>query len=106
MARAARCAGSSPAIIFVAAVGQCPKASDGPLGIPSDHLEWKQPEAALTARLTPGKGILAADESFSTIGKRFAAVAIAATEEDRRAYRKLLFTTPGLGDFISGAPRR
>ncbi len=55
--------------------------------------------AALIAR---GKGILAADESFPTIEKRFAALAIPATEESRRAYRELLFSTPGLGEFISG----
>jgi len=52
--------------------------------------------------LSPGKGILAADESLPTIGKRFAALAIPATTENRRAYRELLFTTPGLGEFISG----
>lgn len=55
---------------------------------------------ALVAR---GKGILAADESFPTIGQRFAALKIPATEENRRAYRELLFSTPALGDFISGA---
>lgn len=60
---------------------------------------------AATARalVASGKGILAADESFPTIGKRFAALEIPATEENRRAYRELLFTTPALGDFISGA---
>ena len=52
--------------------------------------------------LTPGKGILAADESLATIGKRFAAIDIPSTEENRRAYRELLFTTPGLCEFISG----
>ena len=52
--------------------------------------------------MAPGKGILAADESFPTIEKRFAALAIPATEESRRAYRELLITTPGLGEFISG----
>ncbi len=59
-------------------------------------------ESAVTALLAPGKGILAADESFPTIGKRFQAVDIPSTEENRRAYRELLFTTPGLGEFISG----
>lgn len=48
------------------------------------------------------KGILAADESFPTIEKRFKSVGIASTEENRRAYREALFSTPGLGDFISG----
>ena len=60
--------------------------------------------ASTAAKLiAPGKGILAADESFPTIGKRFAALNIPATEENRRAYRELLFTTSGLGESISGA---
>jgi len=53
--------------------------------------------------VAPGKGILAADESLPTIGKRFKALDIPSTEENRRAYRELLFTTPGLGEFIGGA---
>lgn len=48
------------------------------------------------------KGILAADESTSTIAKRFAAVKIENTEENRRQYRELLFTAPDLSDYISG----
>ncbi len=55
------------------------------------------------ALLASGKGLLAADESLPTIGKRFAALAIPSTEENRRAYRELLFTTPRLGESISGA---
>ncbi|MGC1819283.1 MAG: class I fructose-bisphosphate aldolase [Casimicrobiaceae bacterium] len=49
-----------------------------------------------------GKGILAADESLPTIAKRFAAVGVEATTDNRRAYRSMLFTTPGAGAFISG----
>ncbi|MET3808475.1 fructose-bisphosphate aldolase class I [Nakamurella sp. UYEF19] len=48
------------------------------------------------------KGLLAIDESISTCNKRFAALCIAQDEPTRRAYRELLVTTPGLGDFISG----
>jgi len=59
-------------------------------------------ESTLTALLAAGKGILAADESFPTIGKRFAALAIPSNEENRRAYREMLFTTSGLNEFISG----
>ncbi|MDW8479981.1 MAG: class I fructose-bisphosphate aldolase [Xanthomonadales bacterium] len=55
------------------------------------------------ALVAPGKGILAMDESHSTIGKRFAAVGLENTEENRRAYREMLLTTPGLGEHISGA---
>ncbi|MDO6442031.1 class I fructose-bisphosphate aldolase [Marinobacter sp. 2_MG-2023] len=50
----------------------------------------------------PGKGILAADESHPTIAKRFKAVGVESTEDLRREYRSLIFTPPGLGDFISG----
>lgn len=49
-----------------------------------------------------GKGILAADESLATITKRFQAVGVESTEENRRAYRALLVTTPGIGEFVSG----
>jgi fructose-bisphosphate aldolase, class I len=52
--------------------------------------------------VAPGKGILAADESTPTIEKRFAAIGLNSTEETRRAYREMLFTTPGLGESISG----
>lgn len=50
-----------------------------------------------------GKGILAADESTPTITKRFQSIGLPSTEEHRRAYREMLFTTPRLGDYISGA---
>lgn len=52
--------------------------------------------------VTPGKGILAADESSSTIKKRFDAVGVADTEENRRAYRDMLLTANGLEEYISG----
>ena len=48
------------------------------------------------------RGILAADESTGTIEKRFKAIGVVATEETRRAYREMLFTTPGMEKFISG----
>ena len=55
------------------------------------------------ALVAPGKGILAADESLPTIGRRFAAHGILNEAENRRAYRELLFTAPALNEFISGA---
>ena len=61
--------------------------------------ELKETARALVA---PGKGILAADESISTIGKRFAKLGIPSTAETHRAYRDMLFTTPGIEEFISG----
>lgn len=48
------------------------------------------------------KGILAADESFGTIEKRFKSINLESTEDSRRAYRELLFTTEGIEQFISG----
>lgn len=60
-------------------------------------------KATAQAMVAEGKGILAADESTGTAGKRLEAENIESTEESRRDYRQLLFTTPGLGDYISGA---
>ena len=54
------------------------------------------------AMVAPGKGILAADESTGTIEKRFKSVGVEVIEENRRAYRDMLFTTRGLGENISG----
>ena len=54
------------------------------------------------AMVAPGKGLLAADESAGTCKKRFDSVNVESTEENRRAYRELLFTTPGVGDYVSG----
>src|SRR5262245_52279977 len=50
-----------------------------------------------------GKGILAADETPGTLAKRFEALKIVFTADSRRAYREMLFTTPGAAAFISGA---
>lgn len=54
------------------------------------------------AMVAPGKGILAADESTSTIGQRFAGIDTTSTEQSRRAYRELLFTAPDMESHISG----
>ena len=59
-------------------------------------------ESTARALVAPEKGILAADESFPTIEKRFKSINIPSTEENRRAYRDMLFTTPRLQDYISG----
>jgi len=52
--------------------------------------------------VVPGKGILAADESTSTIKKRFDAIGVESTEANRRTYRELLFRTKGAAEYISG----
>jgi fructose-bisphosphate aldolase class I len=59
-------------------------------------------EATARALVAPEKGILAADESTGTIEKRLKSIEVESTEEKRRDYREMLFTTPGLGDHISG----
>lgn len=55
------------------------------------------------AMMAAGKGIIALDESPGTIGKRFDAVGVANSSDNRRAWREVLLTTPGLGEYISGA---
>lgn len=52
---------------------------------------------------TPGKGILASDESNGTCGKRFESIDVENTEENRRKYRELLYSTENLEDYIVGA---
>ena len=59
-------------------------------------------ESIALAMVAPGKGIMAADESTNTITKRLAAVGVESTEENRRAYREMLLTTPGLNEHVSG----
>src|SRR5207244_3064057 len=64
--------------------------------------ETQSLEEIARALVAPGKGILAADESDGTIKKRFDSIGVESTEENRRAYRELLFTTEGAEEFISG----
>ena len=59
-------------------------------------------ESTARALAAPGKGILAADESLPTLAKRFKSIDVEPSEENRRAYRELLFTTAGLNEGISG----
>ncbi len=54
------------------------------------------------AMVAPGKGILAADESHPTIKKRFDPIGVENTEQNRRVYREMLFTAPGIEDWIGG----
>ncbi len=61
-----------------------------------------QLKATVKAMLAPGKGLLAADESSATAAKRFDAVGVENTEENRRLYRQLLLTSDGVEDFLSG----
>ena len=70
------------------------------LGVKNPFLD----EMVATAKkiATRGKGILAADESTGTIGKRFAAINVENNEENRRKYRQILFTSEGVEEYISG----
>ena len=58
--------------------------------------------ATAEAMVADGKGILAIDESSPTVKKRFDSINVECTEENRRAYRELLITCPGIGEFITG----
>ena len=66
-------------------------------------MNTREMEDTAKALVANGKGILAIDESDATIEKRFKSIGIESTPETRRAYREMLLTTPGLGEFISGA---
>jgi fructose-bisphosphate aldolase class I len=59
-------------------------------------------EATAQSLVADGKGILAADETVPTVTKRLGAHDIASTADSRRAYREMLFTTPGISAYISG----
>lgn len=61
-----------------------------------------QLDSTIKALVQDGKGILAADESSPTIAKRFAAINVESTEENRRDYRSLILSTPDLGKYING----
>ena len=61
-----------------------------------------QMQRTIERLISPGRGILAADESYPTITKRLSDHGIESTEENRRFYRALLATTPGIGEYVSG----
>jgi len=65
-------------------------------------MDIQQLESTAKALVAEGKGILAADESSGTIKKRLDSIQVESTEDSRRGYRELLFTTEGAEEFISG----
>jgi fructose-bisphosphate aldolase, class I len=67
-----------------------------------DEMSHQDLHETAKALVAEGKGILAADESDSTIKRRFDSIDLESTEENRRAYRDMLFTTPGVEEYISG----
>src|SRR5688572_1820052 len=66
------------------------------------HMPAQSLEAVARAMVAPGKGILAADESTGTIEKRLKSIQVENSEDNRRAYRDMLFSAKGLGQYISG----
>src|SRR5260221_9708030 len=77
----------------------------GPLSPPQqdpDPMDTALLAKTAAAMVAKGKGILAADESSGTCEKRFQTVKVECTEENRRAYRQLLFGTPGIEQYLSG----
>ena len=65
-------------------------------------MHYEELETTMEHLLQDGKGILAADESNGTIGKRFATIGIENNESNRSDYRVLLATTKGLEEYING----
>jgi fructose-bisphosphate aldolase, class I len=65
-------------------------------------MDVQQLESTAHALVAEGKGILAADESDGTIKKRFDSIGVESTEDNRRAYREMLFSTEGVEEYISG----
>jgi fructose-bisphosphate aldolase class I len=65
-------------------------------------MNWQELYDTAAAIVADGKGVLAADESTGTIKKRFDSIGVESTEESRRAYRNLLFTTSGMEEYIGG----
>jgi len=79
-------------------------ASRGDFSLRMALADYKEELAKTAAAIAaPGKGILAVDESTKTIGKRLQSIGVENTEDNRKAYRGLLFTAPGLGKYVSGA---
>src|SRR4029453_6685263 len=75
-----------------------------PIPKPSQETPMSSNDLAAIAKamVASCKGILAADESTGTIERRFKSINVDNVEENRRAYRDMLFTTKGLGQYISG----
>jgi len=65
-------------------------------------MSWDSLTDIANAMVEKGRGILAADESTPTCTKRFDSIGVESTAENRNAYRDMLFTTPGMEEFISG----
>lgn len=67
-----------------------------------DHIEIEKLKSTISKMMADAKGILAADESNSTCDKRFEALGIPTTEEERRRWRELLLCAPGMEQYVNG----
>ena len=65
-------------------------------------MSWNSLPEIANAMVAKGRGILAADESTPACTKRFDTIGVESTEANRNAYRDILFSTPGMEEFISG----
>ena len=90
-----------PTLDFTAGDGEL-RSRTGPGPVERAPMTETTLDATAQALVAPNKGILAADESFPTIAKRFAAIGVDSSEAVRRDYRGMLFTTAGIEAFISG----
>ncbi|PIA55984.1 hypothetical protein AQUCO_00700359v1 [Aquilegia coerulea] len=81
---------------------RCPRVAPSGLTIRASSYSDELVKTAKTIA-TPGRGILAMDESNATCGKRLASIGLENTEANRQAYRTLLVSAPGLGNYVSGA---
>jgi len=91
-------------VTIVKAFNMAPRSRVSTTSLGMALADYKEEMAATAAKIAgKGKGILAVDESTKTIGKRLQGIGVENTEENRQAYRGLLFSAPGLGNYISGA---
>ena len=96
-------ANSNSSMSLREALGSCARDKLAPeLSTEGGAMGLEELEATAKALVAEHKGILAADESDGTIKKRFDSIGVDSTEDNRRAYRELLFTTEGAEEFISG----
>ena len=73
-----------------------------PVFLEKTRMNLNELNSVANAMVGAGKGILAADESTPTIGKRFDTINTESTEASRQRYREMLFTVPGVADYIGG----
>ena len=96
---------SAPAAALVPTKSFSTQSRTARAAAPQMSLEKYSAELVETANamVLPGKGLLACDESTGTVGKRLESIGLENTEQNRQIWRNLLFTTPGISKYVSGA---